>query len=201
MKLGLLTDIHESIHNLRIALEKFESERVDQIIVLGDIFEMGESIEETCRLLQQADAIGVWGNHDYGLCVDPYPETLDKYSPSVFSYAQTLKPRLQVEDCYFSHIEPWLNPEELADLWYFHGLPDEDWKRKRIFEAAPNRLMFMGHYHRWLVVTSEEIRDWNGQTPIDLSCGQYMVVIDAILKGSFAIYDTEAALLTPFNQA
>lgn len=160
---------------------------------------MGQRIEETCRLLQQADAIGVWGNHDYGLCVDPYPETFDKYPRSVFSFTQTLKPRLEVADCYFSHIEPWLNPEDIADLWYFHGPPDEQWKRDRIFDAVPSRIMFMGHYHRWLVVTPERQLDWNGQTPIELSDGYFMVVVDALLNGSFAVYNTDTAMLYPFN--
>lgn len=199
MRLGLLTDIHESTDFLKIALIELRKEQVDQIVVIGDIFKRGQRIEETCRLLREANAVGVWGNHDYGLCVDPSPEVLEMFPPSVFSYTRTLKPRLEIADCSFSHIEPWLNPEEIVDLWYFHGPPDEPWKRDRIFEAAPNRVMFMGHYHCWLVVTPEKQLDWNGQTPIDLSDGQFMVVVDALLKGSFAIYDTNTALLTPFN--
>lgn len=64
MKLGVLTDIHEHVENLRTALERFRVEQVDRIVVIGDVFEMGHRIKETCQLLSDAKAIGVWGNHD-----------------------------------------------------------------------------------------------------------------------------------------
>ena len=32
---------------------------------------MGKRIEETVGLLRQVEAVGVWGNHDVGLCFDP----------------------------------------------------------------------------------------------------------------------------------
>ena len=60
MKLGLITDIHEHVEFLQVALDRFRSEQVDQIVVIGDVFAMGERIEDTCRLLSQANAIGVW---------------------------------------------------------------------------------------------------------------------------------------------
>ena len=68
MKLGLLTDIHEHVAPLAAALNRFRQQRVDQVVVLGDLFELGTALEETCRLLDEARAIGVWGNHDFGLC-------------------------------------------------------------------------------------------------------------------------------------
>ena len=71
MKLGLLTDIHEQVELLCIALDRFRHEQVDQVVVIGDVFEIGQRIEETCRLLAEAKAVGVWGNHDYGLCSNP----------------------------------------------------------------------------------------------------------------------------------
>src|SRR4051794_33669799 len=35
-----------------------------------------------------------------------------------------LRPRLEVEGCLFVHVEPWLDPERIEDLWYFD---DEPW--------------------------------------------------------------------------
>jgi hypothetical protein len=60
-----------------------------------------------------------------------------------------------------------LNPEEVADLWYFEGPPDEHGKLERIFNAVPNRLMFAGHYHKWLLATPGRIEDWNGDGSVD----------------------------------
>ena len=59
MKLGLITDIHEQVEHLKTAIDRFQAECVNQIVVIGDVFEMGERIEETCRLSAEAAAIGV----------------------------------------------------------------------------------------------------------------------------------------------
>ncbi len=54
MKLGLITDIHEHVELLRSALDQLRREQVDKIVMLGDVFEMGERMQETCELLADA---------------------------------------------------------------------------------------------------------------------------------------------------
>ncbi len=96
MKPGLMTDIHEHVEHLKTALNRFQVEGVDQVVVIGDVFETGERIDETCRLLAGADAIGVWGNHDFGLCVEPNEEFRTKYGDDAINFMTSLKPRLDV---------------------------------------------------------------------------------------------------------
>jgi hypothetical protein len=199
MKLGLITDIHENTEFLRIALDRFAKENVDQIVMLGDVFELGERIEETCRLLANAKTIGVWGNHDFGLCVDPDEDLRAKYPATVIQYMTSLRPRLDVAGCHFSHVEPWLNPEVVTDLWYFEGLPDEPAKLDRIFNAQPNRIMFAGHFHDWLLATPDGISEWKGESPIRLDQGRYFVVVGALCEGHFAILETESSNLIPLT--
>ena len=185
MKLGLISDIHEQVAQLHNALDRFDKERVDQVVVLGDVFEMGEHIEETCRLLAAANAIGVWGNHDYGLCFDSEDEVRTRYPSTVIDYMTSLRPRLDVAGCHFTHVEPWLNPEDLTDLWYFEGPPEEHGKLQRIFNAVPNRMMFAGHFHSWLLCTPDGIAEWKGERPIRLLDDQrYFVVIGALCEGA-----------------
>ena len=111
MKLGLITDIHEHVEHLRTALSLFRRKGVEQIVVIGDVFEMGVRIEETCRLLTDAKAIGVWGNHDFGLCCDLDDAIRAKYPSVVIDYMTSLRPRLVVGGCHFTHVEPWLIPK------------------------------------------------------------------------------------------
>ena len=68
-------------------------------------------------MLAEAKAIGVWGNHDFGLCVDLDDDIRAKYPSVVIDFMASLRPRLDVGGCHFTHVEPWLNPEEVADLW------------------------------------------------------------------------------------
>jgi predicted phosphodiesterase len=201
MKLGLITDIHEQVELLHNALDRFAKERVDQVVVLGDVFEMGERIEDTCRMLTEAEAVGVWGNHDYGLCVDVDDELRGRYPGSVIDFMASLRPRLDLAGCHFTHVEPWLDPEDLADLWYFEGPPDEHGKLDRIFSAVPNRVMFAGHFHRWLLATPEGISDWIGDRPVRLLDDQrYFVVVGALCEGRYAVFDTDTSVLMPFNE-
>lgn len=199
MKLGLISDIHEHDSNLRECLRRLQAEGVDQIVVLGDVYDLGRRIQSTCELLATADSIGVWGNHDFSLCVDPAEDVRTKHGENVIKYMTLLKPMLVIEDCYFAHVEPWLDPTKLEDLWYYYGAPETAFRRQQIFDAMPHRLFFAGHYHRWLLVSPERTEEWNGSAPVCLKGGRYFVVIDALIDGAFATYDTTTSLLTPYQ--
>lgn len=198
MRLGLITDIHEQVDFLRVALNHFRHEYVDQVVVIGDVFETGERIDETCRLLAEAQAVGVWGNHDYGLCDNPSDKVRAKYPTAVTDYMTTLRPRLEVDGCFFSHVEPWLDPENIADLWFFEGPPENEGRLERIFNAVPQRLMFAGHYHRWVLATPGGVTAWQGERPVRLDDGRYFVVINALFAGRYAVFDTSTSELVPY---
>jgi hypothetical protein len=199
MKLGLISDVHEHDENLRECLRRLQAEGVDQIVMLGDVYELGHRIQSTCELLAQSNGVGVWGNHDFGLCVDPTEDMRTKFGDDVMTYMTSLKPALVIEDCYFAHIEPWLDPKKLEDLWYFDGIPKTVFRRQQIFDAMPHRLFFAGHYHRWLLVSPERTEEWDGSTPVCLKEGRYFIVINTLIHGAFATYDTATGLLIPHH--
>ena len=199
MKLGLIADIHENVEYLQEGLELLKAEGVAQIVMLGDVCEMGERIRETCELLAAAKAIGVWGNHDFGLCVDDSAELRQQYGESVVNYMRSLKAQLVIDDCYFSHIEPWLDPTKLENLWYFDGMPTAVERRIQIFAAQPQRILFAGHYHRWVLVSPERTDAWDGLEPLCLEDGKFFVVVNSLTNGAFATYDTTTKWLTPFQ--
>lgn len=198
MRLGLITDIHEDVERLSSLLDHFRSDRVDQIVCIGDVFESGARIEPTCRLLADAGAIGVWGNHDFGLCGDPDPVIAGRYGPRVREHMAGYRSRLQIGECEFSHVEPWLDPTSLEDLWYFDGFPRSPEHFQRIFAAVRCRWTFAGHYHCWLATTPAGLIDWQGERPLRLDGPTlYFCVIDAACHGSAAVFDTATAELTP----
>lgn len=199
MKLGLISDIHENVSRLEECLRVLQTEQVDQIVVVGDVFEMGRCIHPTCELLAAANVVGVWGNHDIGLCFDPPEDWRLLYSDTVFDYMRSLKPRLVIEHCYFAHVEPWLDPEKLEDLWYFDGMPESFERRDQIFSAQPQRILFAGHYHRWMLLSPSRTERWDGRIPVCLKDGRFFVVLNAVMAGCFATYDTESGWLTPYN--
>lgn len=199
MKLGLITDIHEQVELLQTALDRFEQEKVDQIVFIGDVVLLGNRLAETCRLLSEADVIGVWGNHDFGICTNPSEEMRETYGESVIHFFTTLKPKLVIEDCLVTHVEPWLDPNKIEDLWYFDGPPDSPKRLQQIFCSAQNACFFVGHYHRWMHVTPDGISDWAGDRPMILD-RRNLIVVGAICEGRFAIFDTATKELVPFNE-
>src|SRR5262249_19767415 len=147
MKLGLLADIHEHTKQLRKAIAVLQQTGADRFVVLGDVFETGKRMEETVRLLQQVRSVGVWGNHDVGLCFDPGDEVCQRYSAAVLDFMGSLQPHLEIDGCLFTHVEPWLDPFKVEDLWYFDGPPDSPEKLARSFAAGSHPLPFLRHPH------------------------------------------------------
>jgi hypothetical protein len=200
MRLGLLADIHEHTKELRKAIAVLQQHGADRFVVLGDVFEAGKRMEETVGLLQEVQAVGVWGNRDIGLCFDPDEKACQRYSAAVLGFMGGLQPRLEIGGCPFTHVEPWLDPHRVEDLWYFDGPPDSPDKLARSFAAVPHRVLFVGHFHRWLLGTPQGLSPWRGEGPVRLEDGnRYLVVVHAVWDGNCALFDTETNELLPFG--
>jgi Calcineurin-like phosphoesterase superfamily domain len=201
MKLGLITDIHEHVADLELALAECDRHGVDKVICLGDVFQNGEAIRETVALLAQRNIVGVWGNHDFGLCSHPSALVSSRrvhFVGPVLDYLATFRPSLEVKDCLFSHVEPWRDLNDVMGLWYLGGLPDVPAKASRSFDACSHRVMFSGHHHRWLVTTREGVIPWDGSRAIQLEAPQrYLVIVAAVCEGFCGVYNTETCELVP----
>jgi predicted phosphodiesterase len=201
MRLGLLADIHEHTRQLQKAIDLLRQHGADRFVVLGDVFETGKRIEQTVRLLQEIQADGVWGNHDIGLCFDPSDAVCRRYSADVLRFMSGLRPRLEIDGCLFTHVEPWLDPHRVEDLWYIGGPPDTPEKLARSFAAVPNRVLFLGHFHRWLIGSPAGVLPWRGEAPIRLDARvPHLVVVHAVWDGRCAVFDTETGDLVPFGE-
>ncbi len=200
MKLGLLADIHEHNDDLRMALDAFRRRRVDQVVVLGDVFELGDRIDESCRLLKEVGAIGVWGNHEFGLCYNPEERVRQKYPESVLAFMASFRSRLEIEGCLFTHVEPWLDPYELSDLWNLDGLPHTKERLSRSFAAVKNCVMIMGHIHRYFAATPAGLLDWHGEQALQLATEtRYLIGLAAVCDGKYAVLDTSTSQLVPLT--
>jgi hypothetical protein len=200
MRIGILADVHESVGRLRQALGHLHEHGVDRLVALGDIFELGHRLDESVGLLRAAGAVGVWGNHDFGLCHGPPVDTAGRYDEDTLRFMRTLEPRLEIEGCLFTHVEPWLDPHKIEDLWWFGGFPDTPERADQSFRAVPHRVMFFGHLHRWLLATPGSVLTWRGARPIRLDPERrWLVAVHAVCEGQAALYDTETGWLHPLD--
>src|SRR3954470_20380344 len=138
MKLGILADIHEDVEALGRALGLLRREGVEQFVVLGDLFYSGRRVAETADLLASAGAVGVWGNHDLGLCHEPDPYLRARYPGRVFDFLGTLGPRLELGDCLFTHGLPHWDATDPA-AYYLGARPETAEGLAGTFAASPCR--------------------------------------------------------------
>ena len=200
MKLGILSDIHEAVELLERALEQFEQEGVDRLVLLGDVFETGPRIDETVELLVEAGVIGVYGNHDYGLSVEPDEFIRSRFSSRVLDFMTSLQPRLEIHGCLFAHREPWLDCSRVAEIWHVDEEALTPDLVARSFEATAHRSIFVGHFHQWHAFGRKGPLPWEGGGPLALpEDGPSLVVVHAVCDGFAATFDTERRLLTPID--
>lgn len=202
MRIGLLADIHDDAMNLRRALRELDRQRVDHVVTLGDMVTWPdpERVAEVVSLLQAAGAIGVWGNHDFGLCHEVDEAVRRTWATEVLQFMSGIQPRLELGPCHFSHVEPWLDPYDLLQLWYYEGPPDTPEKASRSFAAVPHRFLFLGHLHRWLLMTPGRQIPWQGERAIFLGDWERsLVVVAPVFHGCCAVFDTHRMELLPLR--
>lgn len=201
MRIGILTDIHDDIPRLRHALSRLSAARADQIVVLGDVYDAfvreprGTQIAD---MLTAVQAKMIWGNHDFGLCRNPPEAAYEIYPQPVLDFLATFEPSWQIENCHFSHVEPWLDLHKREDLWSFPGVPDTAQRAARCFVVVPQRFIFLGHYHRWLLTGLCGPINWDKASPISLADQERcLIVVAPVFAGHAAAFDTESCVLTP----
>jgi predicted phosphodiesterase len=200
MKLGLLADIHEDVDRLRLAVDCLGALGAKRFVMLGDVFDRGDraKLDAVMRLLDEIGAVGVWGNHDYGLCVDPDEHLRRTFSARTLASFGRLRAKLEIDGCLFTHIEPRLDPSQLEDLWCCEAHPDTPERVAPSFAAVPHRLMFMGHNHRWIIARPGEVFPWRGDGPFAFDpAKRYLIVVHAVCDGWCALFDPAASLLIP----
>jgi predicted phosphodiesterase len=198
LRLGILADVHEATDQLREAIQSLNARGVDRFVFLGDLCDSGRAIAESTALLDEVGAIGVYGNHDLGLALEPDDHFRQRYGADVLTFFAALQGRHEEADCLFTHSQAWMGPADLEQPWYLHGLPTEPDLLPRNFAATERRVLFQGHYHRWLAATPQGPLLWKGDEPLHLHAGQrYLVVVHAVCHGWCAHYDTETGELRP----
>jgi predicted phosphodiesterase len=203
MRIGLLTDIHEQVEHLGQALARLETEHLDVIVQLGDACDLygpGRGTTAVVEMLNAAGVIGVWGNHDIGFCHEVSAEMQAGMEPRVLAYMANMRPKLELADCHFSHVDPYLDPTDVLSLWMAAEKPNSLEMAMPSFAATPQRILFLGHYHRWIVIDDCGVVNWDATSPLWLNPDQrFLIVVGPLVKGQFGVYDTDTCLLTPLE--
>ncbi len=204
MRLGLVTDVHNAHAELAKALELFRVRQVDQVVTIGDTcdaFAPPEGCDEVASLLSECGAIGVWGNHDFGLCHEISDYCRERFGSATFDFMQQMRPQLEIDGCLFSHKDASVDAHDVEQLWDIEdGSRDLNARAKAGLGANSNRRQFIGHYHCWWAASPDGPIDWDGTEPLLLRPEErYFVIVAAVFQGSCAVFDTKTGVLEPLN--
>jgi hypothetical protein len=201
MKLGIVTDIHEDVPKLALALQHFRQQGVEQVVVLGDVFDTGRRLRETVGLLAEAKAVGVWGNHDLGLCHEPEQSLRERYGGPVLDFMGTLRPRLELAGCLFTHGLPCWDATDPV-VYYLGDRPETAKGQADSFAACDHAAIFIGHFHCWVAATLQGQLAWNGSAPMLLRVDhRYLITVAALCDGWCAVFDTDSQMFVPHRVA
>jgi hypothetical protein len=204
MRYGLVTDIHSHAALLSEALKQFRDQGVEQVVSIGDAYDAfrpRDETEDVCLQLEQCGAVGVWGNHDFGLSHNISDSIRQRYTPRMLDATARMQPRLLLGDCHFSHKEASIDPYDLAQLWFDEESPLDLIRRAGLaFAQNAARWQFVGHYHRWWAGSPGGAADWNGDRVLRLDPDQrWFVVVAAVCDGFCAVFDSNQAELIPLQ--
>jgi predicted phosphodiesterase len=197
MRIAIISDIHSNLEALNSAFETIDTQRVDDIVCLGDVVGYGANPNECLSLVRSRCSMILQGNHD-AAAVDlavANTFTLNAQLSAIWTFGALftenkdflrslpqMKPRGEI---LFSHASPF-EPEE----WHY---VISEFDTREAFQSFTERVCFIGHSHI-PVIFSER-----GKVPAISPSGRFIVNVgsigqprDANPNLSFGIFDTDS---------
>lgn len=151
MNIGVIGDIHGNLEALTSVLEALDTEKVDEIVSVGDIVGYGANPVECIALVRDRASTVVAGNHDYGT-VGKQP--LDYFNAVARRAVHWTATQLSEEDRWWLSNLPLV--QEIHGFQLVHASLFQPGEFRYIFnpeEAGPSfarqetQLAFFGHTH------------------------------------------------------
>jgi len=158
VRLAVFADIHANLEAMKAFVEDSLTRHVHRYICLGDIVGYGANPNECIELLQTLpkmncilgnhDAAAIWRYSPYSMTKDAKEVilwTIDQLNPNSVDFLQSLRPVLNLGNMIFAHANPY-NPEA------YRYVVNKKYAA-RSFAAVKQKLTFIGHSHRPVLIT------------------------------------------------
>jgi predicted phosphodiesterase len=163
MKIALISDIHANIEALEAVLADIETQKVEEVLCLGDIVGYGANPNECIDLVRKTCSLVLLGNHDaaaVGLLSTQHFNihakiaiewTSDNLKKTGHDYLATLP----LKENKFSHTFVHATPYE-PNMWYYITSLEEAAFNFQFFETS---FCFVGHTHIPIIIVLEQEKE------------------------------------------
>ena len=209
MRVGIFSDTHSNLEALTAVMRKFDEERVDKLVCLGDSVGYGADPNEVCDLVRTRAAITILGNHDaavagrmdYSYYYDAARNALDLHA-SILSepnmvWLRSLPYEVREEHISYVHGSP-VNIEEFDYVFS----PEQAARCLPEFDTLAD-VTFIGHSHlcKAFALTRDDVYEVVSGT-FEVRRGmRYIISVGSVgqprdydPRASYCIYDSESRI-------
>lgn len=148
MRIGIISDIHSNLEAFEVSLNYFENQKIDKLIILGDVIGYGPDPQECIKLTEKANII-LKGNHEHGLIENDFSRfkkiakislewTIKKIKEEKMKQIRTWKEKEEMEDIIFVHAS-------ISKPFYKYLIKKEDAEQE--FKIMEKKICFVSHTH------------------------------------------------------
>jgi predicted phosphodiesterase len=212
MKIALISDIHANAEALEAVLADIKTQKVDEILCLGDIVGYGANPNECIELVKKSCSLVLLGNHDaaaVGMLSTQHFNihakiaiewTTENLKNSCLAWLKTLP----LKENKFSHTLVHATPYE-PNMWYYITSLEEAAFNFQFFETA---FCLVGHTHIPIIIVLEhekevylhqgETLDYSGLDNVRflINVGSVGQPRDRNSKSCYGIIDSDAKTFT-----
>ncbi len=192
MRIAVLADVHGNIHALEASIEEIEKQKVDKIVLAGDLLNGLPSSKKCLDLINAKNIIYLQGNHERYVFDHKSKNAPESWKGENFAPVRWVLERLNKADLeQISNLKMYL---EFDNLLITHASPYDDYARIRIdtpeqqltefFKGFKQQYIVKAHNHVWLE------RAWSDKKL--LSIGANGLPMDGIRKAQFIIAEKHA---------
>ena len=177
MKIAVMSDIHGNLEALDAVLEDISSQRIEEIVCIGDLIGYGPNPEEVIQKIRRIAVCCTMGNHELGIL---FKLERKWFNPKVRKNLSLTEGLLSPGSLDFIAGLP--NTHTLHDNLFVHGFPPDSVKTylfekdteeiARWFQTPGPKLTFVGHTH------DLELVAWDGRKADRNPLRQDRVVLD-----------------------
>lgn len=149
MKIGVFSDVHGHLDELKKTLALFERLEVDALVCGGDLVDKGRYSDDVIDLMRERAIPCVQGNHDLKAMFMWLPDH-EPLRDSSMVYLNTLPPKIECawagKSVYITHSNPW----EDSSIYVYPTRPEALFRE--VLGAVSADIIILGHTHQPMLI-------------------------------------------------